>query len=314
MVNLSSRDGHRIIVLDGNAFYVRHHRTILGNYSELFECQTDGRLSKVSRMWDYADFAGVYHGSILLRLTESSFTNYPIRLRYRLFSPNNGAYRPLPGPVEDYIHQNERAQIRAIDDILFIACGEEVLYYDSGSNAVTPVIVAPVDSAGFGDEYLFIRSGMNSYFVYGTDGHVQVLDAPQTLPEVDIRIPNTHQMYCVCDTPNGSDIYRMDLENQSAVALVASETSKIDLIMVSMDREQGYLFYRTEEQEGRSRIKRYDIFNECNDESFALPIELNDGEFISGMMAFRDRIITVVHDSSGEERVVGLVWKSDSGS
>ena len=307
MTSLSSEGNYRFITCGGTAYYICHKSTIFGKYTDLYKYQT-GSLLKIAHIWGYADLVGTMNNEILIRLYDSTFTNYVVKLSYKLYDPSSGQFHALPKALEEYCLHDDRVQIRAIDNILFAVSENDAVYYDPNADAVCPVVSQPIHHAGFGSAYLYVKCGTQAYCIYGIDGRIQRAEAPQSLPNIELRVPNTHQLYYVSETSAGCEIHQQDLMSHEDRCLTECGSAGINALMIAMDDSGCSLYYREKNSEAGCLIGRYDL-TACRQDEFAFSFTgMNDDEYISGMLIIEDGMMVELHSRTGRDRVVIQPW------
>ncbi len=300
----------KLINLGGSVYYLEKHRTLLfGDYSILFRIQNNGDVKRIKRISSYADFEGGYDQKILLSLIKLTISNYPTEYSYILFDPYDGSFTDLPAPFNDYLAKDDLCRIRAIDDMLFLKTGDELLYYSPDTDSLLPVVDTPIQFIGYGSTYLFIKTGGTSYYVYGIDGHVQLTEVSISLESSYIMVPNTHQAYYCVRMEDGCEIHQTNMRSKDDIVLVGNTDGLTDLFfMLSIDEQGQFLYYSVKIRENEYAVQRFDLQNNCTDAEYRHIIKFRNEkrflEFLSGIIICGTKIVYVINDSNGNKRIV----------
>ena len=297
MVHLSSKANLELVSCEGTVYYLENHYSILGHYSELFCCHKEG-LTRISRIPYYADFVGVYNGKILMRLTESSYTNYPTSIQYSLFNPSTYELEALPSLIVELFTLNDFVQIRAIDNVLFIIYNDLLFYYSPINDALVPVFETTIDHIGITPTFFFVDSGEKSYYVYSIGGEIKTVKAQSDLPEISIRMPDTHLMYYVDKTIQGFEIHCLNLLNNCDEVVVAGIIIPIDMLILSLDNYGQFLYYRMSDIDNNHIFKRYDLENYNSDDLFIQETVEKEYEYISSLVIQYKEMVSVTHEKN----------------
>ncbi len=298
-VSLSSLGSDRLMACGGSVYYGRRFFTLFGKYTGLYRCG-EGAVSRVAFTTDSAGFEGVYQGKLLLRLTESSFTNYPTKLRYTLFDPADGSFRELPAPVAEFLAQDDRILMAAAGDVLFMEKDGQAWYCGPDTDGVLPLTEAPPEETGAPTpDFLYVRSGGESSLFYGINGSLQQVESPGDLGRVSLRAPDSHRVYYARDTETGSEIRCRDLAGGEDT-LILETGEKVSAIMLYANDGEALLYWGVN-GENAYLLRCFDLRRGCVDDAFRFTVPLGENEFVAALLVTKRDVVWVLHRTDGSE-------------
>ena len=297
MVHTASTGNDTLVFLNESVYYLENHNVLLGKYALLYRI-CSGQRQVVSIINHYVRFAGQYCGRIVLRITESSFTNYPTHIYYSLFNPMTDSIESMPQPIENIINQDAHVMIQGYDDELIIHRNNTLLRYSPASNQLMTIGESPFEFINLTSTYCFAKRDRTSYFIFSNEGKLQVIEKQDRLPTMKIRIPGTDWFFCFVGSADTIEVKAYNISNDNVIPITTQLTENVSSLVLSIDSSGENLYFIT-----HSSIKRYNLRLHAFDDSFDYKLTLANNAYISDIIIYEDNIIYLVHDGD-KNRIV----------
>lgn len=290
ILNLSCNMNTKMTALEGLICYVQEHESFLFRFSDVLVSNESGA-HRIVRIPNAVDIRGTLDDRVFLCITESTFTNYPIRFSYRLLDVATGSLEKLPEKLEEVSCSDETAQLWAISNVVFIIKEESVSYYDNDEDSIKQVFLSP-EYIEITHTNLIIKSKQSYYCIYVINEHPNIQMLTDDKPLSCTMIPDTPNMLYIRPRDNSADLYIMNCISGEE-RLVGERVGPINTkIIYQIDEDAKHIYYiytMFENESTKYYIKRCSIESGISDSMFDIVFDNN--ECITEIMIRCNRLI-----------------------
>lgn len=293
LLHIASTENYYLLSLGESVYYLENHQNLLSSYTILYRINND-RLTKIATFSNYGLFAGIYHGKAVIRLTESSYTNYPTYIRYILYNPTTGLEESMPESVTKLLQCNSHVMLRGYGDCIIINLNGVLYSYGSRSDQLKTIDDYPFEFVNLASTFCFAMRNEDSYYYLVTEDSIQVSKVKNTLPTPKLWFSGTHSFFCFTESQNALIIEERDILDDDIIIPITEKTIKSNsLLVLSADLLGDFLYIVT-----RSSVERYDLQLQAIDHTFDYRLKIPDKAYIADIIIYENRIIYVVHNNS----------------
>lgn len=291
MLHIASTGNTNLLCLNESIYYLENHQTLLGNYCVLYRVDND-RLIKTTSFDNYGYFAGIYNGRIVIRLVESSFTNYPITIQYTLYNPITASKEEMPDSVTRFLRCNSNIMLRGYGNFMIANLDGSLYSYDSSSGQLKAIDDCPFEFVNLGSSFCFAMRDETSYYIYPIEDVLRV-KINNTLSAPALRYPETNRFFYLCGPSDALRLEEHDFLDEKIESFNEELNASYALLVLSADLQGDFLYIVT-----RTSVKRYDLQHQAFDQGFEFKLEIPETAYITDIIICENRILYVVHNNS----------------